>query len=910
MAPTEIITLLFTDLVRSTELVQWLGDDAADDFRKLHFDLVRSAVREHGGREVKNLGDGFMVVFESAVEGLGAAVAIQRAVDRHNRGGTGPDFQVRVGIHAGETAREEGDYFGTPVILAKRLCDAAAGGQILASEILTGLVGSRGHYAFRSLGPRRLKGLAEAVAVAEVLWDSDGPPEVAPAKWGRVVRPATLTPPPDSFIGRDVELVTLAERLERSRLVTVIGPGGVGKTRLCGHVVDAVAERYPDGVWCCALASVATDEQVPEAVTTALRVERRAGMTAEERLVEFLITKELLLVLDNCEHVIDGAASFASAVLAGTGGVDVLATSREPLGIPGEHRVPLEPLAVPDTGGATDVTPAEALFLERATEANPGLDLDDEGLEVVRALCRRLDGLPLALELAAARVAMQTVHELYADLTDRLGALSVRRGRPERHRSIAAMVEWSYELLDESDRRLFERLAVFAGGWNADAVARVAGDDSDGVLGRLERLVEQSLVSTRSQSHSTRYNLLEPVRAYAEGRLTASGRQDEARDAHAAFFVQLAEEADAGLRTPDEVQWADRIDQEMANLRSAHRWLMQRRNGDGALRLAGALLAYGSGVGVAELHAWAEEAAERFASTGHPALSAAWTTAAWGAWHGGDLVRAEAFVTWSLAAADDGSPGLQMALQMAGVVQLTLGRFDRAAELLHQSVERSRAVEDNLCLVYALGTYGLALAYDGRFEPALHMADAGLEVAAAGGNTTMRAWANYYAGEVRLETHPEEASELFSRSLAEGTSSRLLVGAAGLSAVSLEVRHGDPRAALARFPELIEHWQRSGAWNEMWVTLRILIETLDRLGESERAAVLYGAISGSASAPPIVGQDASRLSVAREHLRARLGPDALRHHEEQGAGLGDNGAVTFALEAIRSILRGNVTPPA
>jgi tetratricopeptide (TPR) repeat protein len=470
------------------------------------------------------------------------------------------------------------------------------------------------------------------------------------------------------------------------------------------------------------------------------------------------------------------------------------------------------------------------------------------------------------------------------------------------------MVEWSYELLDERDRRLFERLAVFAGGWHADAVARVAGHNGDDVLGRLERLVEQSLVSTRSQSRSTRYNLLEPVRAYAEGCLKASGHQDEARDAHAAFFVQLAEEADAGLRTPDEGQWADRLDQEMANFRAAHRWLMQRGNGDGTLRLASALLAYGFGVGVAELHHWAEEAAERFASMGHPALAAAWATAAWGAWHGGDLLRAEAFVTRSLAAADDGSPRLQMALQMAGVVHLTLGRFDRAVELLHQSVEASRAAEDNLCLVYALGTYGLALAYDGRFEPALHMADAGLGVAAAGGNTTIRAWANYYAGEVRLETHPEEASALFRRSLAEGTSSRLLVGAAGLSAVSLEARHGDPRAALAQFPELIEHWQRSGAWNQMWVTLRILVETLDRLGESAPAAVISGAISASASAPPIVGPDASRLSVALEHLREDLGPDVLRHHEEQGAELGDNGAMAFALEAIRSILC--VTPPA
>ena len=906
MAPTGIVTLLFTDLVRSTELVEWLGDDAADEFRKLHFDLLRSALREHGGREVKNLGDGLMVVFPSAVDAVGAAVAIQRAVDDHNRGGAGPDYRVRVGIHAGEPLEEGGDYFGTSVIVAKRLCDAASGGQILASEVATGLVGSRGRFEFRSLGRQRLKGLSDAVAVAEVLWDTDGPfPGARTAPSRRVVRPPGLTPPPDSFVGRDAEMALLAERLERCRLVTLVGPGGVGKTRLCGHVVEAVADRYPDGVWCCALTSVALDGQVGEAVAAALRVEGRAGMTLEERLVEFLSTKELLLVLDNCEHVIDGAAEFAAAVLAGAGGVGVLATSREPLGLPGEHRLPLEPLALPDDAGEPDASPAVALFLERAAAANARLDFAGDGLDAVRKLCRRLDGLPLAIELAAARVATQTVQELYRDVTDRLGALSVRRGRPERHRSIAAMVEWSYELLDKDDRNLFERLAVFAGGWLADAAAAVADDDGDReVLSRLERLVEQSIVRTRSEGPSTRYALLEPVRAYAEDRLRASGLGDAVRDAHANFFVRLAEEADAGLRGPDEVRWADRLDHEIPNLRAAHRWLMHRENADGALRLSGALLAYGiSNMGVTDTHAWAEEAAEHFAASGHPALAGAWATAAWGAWQQGDLVRAETLAGRGLAAASDNRPGLQ-AVHMAGLAQLTLGRYDRAEELFRRSIAASRAAGDDLFLVYALGSYGLALAYAGRSEPARRVADAGREVAAARGNATMRAWANYYAGEVRLETHPDEAIALLAPSFTEAArlSNRLMFGAAGLSVASLEARHGDPHAALAHYPELIAHWERSGSWNGMWVTLRILIETLDRAGESVAAAVLYGALAASDAAPPLVGRDAARLSGVLEHLRDALGPEALVRHRQHGAGLGDNGAVAFAVEAIGSIL--------
>jgi predicted ATPase/class 3 adenylate cyclase len=910
MSPADIVALLFTDLVRSTELTQQLGDDAADEFRKLHFDLLRAAVHEHGGREVKNLGDGLMIVFGSAVEAVGAAVAMQRSVDRHNRGPAGPDFHVRIGLHAGEPVEEAGDYFGTPVVVAKRLCDAADPDQILTTETVAGLVGSRGRYAFRPLGPVRLKGLDAPVSAVAIDWQADVEPAVVAPRRGRVVRPPTLTPAPDSFIGREAELRLLADRLEQCRLVTIVGPGGVGKTRLSGHLVDAVADRYPDGVWCCALAPVGSPEQLPEAVATWLRVEQRSGMTVEERLVEYLANKELLLVLDNCEHVIDAAAGFASAVLAGAGGVGVLATSREPLGVPGEYRIPLAPLAVPDEAdeasgnGGADSAAAVALFLERARAADPGLELDDNALRVVRQLCRRLDGLPLAIELAAARTAHQTVHELYAEVSEHLAALGVRRGRPDRHRSIAAMVEWSYRLLGETDRRLFERLAIFAGGWNADAVPAVAGAGGERhTMGGLERLVEQSLVTTRSHSRSTRYTLLEPVRAYAEDRLRESGVHDQVRDAHAEFFVELAERADAGLRGPEEVQWARRLEEEMANLRAAHRWLMERDNADGALRLSGALLTYGLwNTGVTELHTWAREAAQHFAGSGHPALAAAWGTAASGAWLRADLERAETFAVRSVAAATPESPRLHQAVHMAGLSQLSLGNFERALELFNVSTEASRAVGDDLFLVYALGSAGLALAYAGRFEPARQIADSTREIAARG-NDTMRAWASYYAGEVRLETHPEEARVLLAASLthAERVSSGLMLGAAGLSLLSLESRHGDPRAALARYPALIEHWERSSGWNGLWVSLRILVETLERAGHPEPAAVLHGALVASATAPPLIGQDAVRLSAVVDRLARALGSDALGTHQARGAGLGDKGAVAFALETLRAI---------
>ncbi|MCU1678959.1 MAG: adenylate/guanylate cyclase protein, partial [Frankiales bacterium] len=367
-APDGPVTLLFTDLVGSTELAQRLGDAAAEEFRRLHFGLLRGQVVTHGGREIKNLGDGLMVAFDEPPAALAAAVGMQRAVAGHNRAGEGPPFAVRIGLQSGEPVRDGDDYFGTPVVVAKRLCDRAAAGQILTTGVVTGAIPTGGGPAVRTIGALELKGLADPVEAVEVMWDGIArtpAPATAPAV--HVVRPPALAPPPDPFVGRDAELAALAGLLRRTRLVTVVGPGGVGKTRLAGHLVDAVAADYPDGVWCCALAPVSSDGQVLDAVATALRVEHRTGAELIDRVVGFLAPKRALLVLDNCEQVVEGAAELCSAVLAGTASVDVLVTTREALGVPGEYRVPLDPLAVDGAGAAG--APAVALFLERAAAA-------------------------------------------------------------------------------------------------------------------------------------------------------------------------------------------------------------------------------------------------------------------------------------------------------------------------------------------------------------------------------------------------------------------------------------------------------------------------------------------------------------------------------------------------------------
>jgi predicted ATPase/class 3 adenylate cyclase len=898
-----LVTLLFTDLVGSTELAQRLGEDAAEEFRRVHFGLLRAAVAEHGGREVKNLGDGLMVAFAGAPAALAAAVSMQRAVAGHNRSGDGPPFAVRVGVQAGEPVRDGEDYFGTPVIVAKRLCDRAVAGQILTTGDVAALFPRREGPVLRAVGALDLKGLADPVATVEVMWDGvPRTPEPAAAPAVHVVRPPALAPPPDPFLGRDSELATLAGLLRRARLVTIVGPGGVGKTRLCGHLVDAVAADYPGGVWCCALASVGSNEQVPDAVATALRVERRSGVELVDRLVDFLAPKRALLVLDNCEQVIEGVAALCAAVLAGTSAVDVLVTTRESLGVPGEHRVPLDPLAVDGPGAAG--APAVALFLERAAAA--GRRLGEADLPAVRELCRRVDGLPLAIELAAARVASRTVAEIVADVTDRLAELSVRRGRAERHRSIHALVDWSYGLLDDADRRVFERLSVFAGGADAEAVAAVMGAPVLSVPDRLQGLADQSLVSTRAHETGTRYALLEPVRAYAAVRLRERGDELTARDAHAAWFATLAERADAGIRGPQDREWISRLDLELANLRVAHGHLLATGDADRALGMAATHFWCGYLMGASETLRWAEQAAERFAGRTGPALAMAWATVAFGALFRGDLPRSAELAARSIAIVGRGAHASRLSLLVEATIPVYGGDFARAVELYEEAATVSRAAGDTFLLAVTHGAQAMALAYAGRAEEAARVADEGLAIAREHGNATLRALTLYYAGEARLDSAPEEAEALLEEALAEArrAGTRFVLGVAGLSAASLQTRRGEPAAALARYPALLEHWQRSGTWAQQWLTLRTLIEALTGAGHPGPAAVLYGAMSASPRATPLIGQDAVRLGVVRARLGEVLGDADLTRRQEEGAALGDAGAVAYAHRVLREILAG------
>jgi predicted ATPase/DNA-binding SARP family transcriptional activator len=517
-----IVFILFSDLAGSTELLGRLGDDAADELRRTHFKLLRDAVDAHGGQEVKTLGDGLMVVFTSAVEAVSCAVEIQRAVTEHNRASS-QQLDVRVGLHVGEPIRDEDDFFGMPVVVAQRLCDAASPEQILASETVRSLVGSRGGHDFVALGELDLKGLPPLATVA-VRWCDDAP-VFAPAGRAKGNLPASL----DRFVGRQHDIDVIRALLRERRLVTLTGPGGSGKTRLALEVAHWIAAEHADGVWLVDLAPVDDDNLIAEATMAALGL-RGGDAAARDVLLSHLAGRDTLLLVDNCEHVLGGAAPLIAELLTACPLMGVLATSREALRVPGEAEYAVEGLRRAE---------AIELFAERV----PGRRrIDDPG--AIERICAALEGIPLALELAAAKLRVLSLAELADRLDDQLAVLARgSRTAPERQRTLRATLDWSYDLLDEDERTVFRRLGIFAGGFTPDAAEQVVADEQiprARIVDVLEQLIERSLLTRVPAAPGARFRLLEPVRQYAGERLGQAGERNALAQRHLEWVKHFA----------------------------------------------------------------------------------------------------------------------------------------------------------------------------------------------------------------------------------------------------------------------------------------------------------------------------------------------------------------------------------
>ena len=552
--PTGTITFLFTDVEGSTRM--WAEDsDAMASSLRVHDDLLRTAIEENDGYVFTTAGDSFAAAFSRASNAVAAAVAAQQALA--NATWPGPALRVRMGLHLGEADERDGDYFGPCVNTAARIETTAHGGQI----VLSSAVSSLANRPTRDLGEHHLRDVSEPVHLFQV--GNDEFPGL------RVTDPAASNLPvrPTRLLGRDDDIRRAREMLLDRRLVTVAAVGGSGKTRLAIAIGEEELPRRPGGVWFVDLTSVLSPDEVPSAVAEASGLSLVAGDPTDQ-VIRYFTDKDALIILDNCEHVIDGAAEFCERFLGAGCSTRILATSREALDVEGESVISLRSL--PCNGHES---PGVRLFLDRALSVFPQFEVSDANLSVVSELCTRLDGMPLAIELAAARVTVMTARELLDGLDDRFQLLSGGRRR-QRQRTLEATLDWSYDLLAPDEKRTFRSLGVFVDGFDLDAMATVADVERSRAVELLESLVAKSLVVRSDKDGSARFVLLETLKAYAEDRLASEGESSAARDRHLEHFLAISHAFDSPL-APD-FRPSMKLHHDASNLVAAFEWAFSR----------------------------------------------------------------------------------------------------------------------------------------------------------------------------------------------------------------------------------------------------------------------------------------------------------------------------------------------
>ncbi|MEX2547430.1 MAG: tetratricopeptide repeat protein [Chloroflexota bacterium] len=585
--PGGTVTFVFTDLEGSTRLLGALRDVYAELLAGYH-DLVGTIFAGHGGTELDRAGDGLFHSFTSARRAVAAAVEAQDAIARHDWP-AGATVRARMGLHTGEpTQTERSGYVGMDVHRAARIAAAGHGGQLLLSQTTRELIATDlpTGTSLTDLGEHWLKDLAQP----EHLYQLNGPnaPAAFPPLRSLVTLPNNLPRNLSSFVGRRQDVAEVRQLTTEAPLTTLTGPGGVGKTRLCLQVAAELVDTFADGAWLIELETLTDGRLVAQQVAVALSIAEASDADANQALLGHLRSREALLILDNCEHVIEDAARLANDLLRACHGLRILATSREALGVAGERIYPVRSLSLP--ADATQLSlkhaaefEAVSLFDERARAADPTFALIDENVGAVIEICRRLDGIPLAIELAAARVRALSVQQIAERLDDRFRLLTGgSRTVMPRHQTLRAAIDWSFGLLPEGERAVLWRLSVFAGNFTLDAAEAVCiGSDVESfeVIEHLTRLVEKSLVN-RQQDH---YRLLETVRGYAREHSLEAGESEGAFARHRDWYLGLVREAaPTFFRGPESAPWLDRLDAEHDNLRAALAWSLDEPNGTGA----------------------------------------------------------------------------------------------------------------------------------------------------------------------------------------------------------------------------------------------------------------------------------------------------------------------------------------
>ncbi len=591
--PTGTVTFFFSDIEGSTRLIQRLGE-RYPDVLLAHHAIQREALAANGGHELRTEGDSFFIVFKSALEACAGAAAVQKMMAQHAWPDDG-QVRVRIGLHTGEATLVGNEYLGLDVHRAARVASAGHGGQVLVSETTRVLVDHAlpPGLMLKDLGMHRLKDLARPERLFQLT--VDGLPADFPPLKTLEATPNNLPTQLTSFIGRDDQLREAKLLLARSRLLTLTGPGGTGKTRLSLEIAAEVLDQFADGVYFVPLSAVHDPELVPSAIAQALAISTTGSRRPIDALLDHLREKQTLLVLDNFEQVLK-AAPIATQLLEGSAGLRLLVSSRTVLRVSGEQEFPVPPLALPDLKalpGLAALSQFEAvrLFIERAVAVKPDFQATNENAPAIAGICERVDGLPLAIELAAARVKLFSPQALLSRLEKSLSALgSGARDAPARQQTLRGAILWSYDMLDAGARRLLSRVSAFARGGYLQQMEPVCGPAEDvggDVVEALDQLADQSLLRRMPDFDEPRFLMLQTIRDFATERLEESGEAHLVRDRHLKAFIALAQEAHPHLFGPQRKEWLDRLQEDHDNFRAALEWAVSAGNAQEAMRLGG-----------------------------------------------------------------------------------------------------------------------------------------------------------------------------------------------------------------------------------------------------------------------------------------------------------------------------------
>lgn len=595
--PTGTVTFLFTDIEGSTRLWQAYPSQMKLALAQ-HDILLREVFTAHKGHVFKTIGDAFCVAFDQAADSIHAILAAQRALLAQVWPAETP-IKVRMGVHCGAADERDGDYFGPTVNCTARLMSAAHGGQSLISQAAHELIGDHlpPRTTLQDLGLVRLKDLPRPIQVFQVV--HPGLPPTFPPLRGLDSTPNNLPHPVSSFVGREKEIEQVRFLLTSRRLVTLVGPGGVGKSRLAIESTRGLLASFPDGIWLVEAGALPDPNLLPQALASVLCVAETPSSPIDRALADHLRDRTLLLILDNAGREPPATVRLLDSLLKNAPGLRILATSRERLGLAGEQAYPVSPLPLPDPSHLSEPDRmadcgAIQLFVERVRLARPDFELSDTNCEMVAKLCHRLDGMPLPIELAAAQAYSLPVEEIAQRLDDRFRLVSsTASGDLSPERALDSLIDWSYDRLNDSEKAVLRRLSVFAGGWTLEAARSVCagrGVGAESVSDVLASLAEKRLIFLDIAAKSRRYGMLDSVRAYALHRLQESGEADDVHIAHREYFVDLAEEAVPQLSGPYQEVWLARLDSEEDNLRAALFWNVSDPRGmAGRLRLAGSL---------------------------------------------------------------------------------------------------------------------------------------------------------------------------------------------------------------------------------------------------------------------------------------------------------------------------------